>query len=87
MQDISSISKALHEVVNSAGKLPRPLFHGITAEQIAPDEEKLTSTIERFLISNDPAVRVAAVKTLAGILDEIKASDIPDEDKEAKLVS
>lgn len=57
------------------------------ADLLAPDEEKLTSTIERFLVSDDPAVRVAAVKTLAGILDEIKESELSDEDKDAKLVS
>lgn len=53
----------------------------------APDEEKLTSTIERFLVSNDPAIRAAAVSTLAGILDEIENGPISDEDVELKLVS
>ena len=38
------------------------------ADISVPNEENLTQTIERFLSSNDPAVRVAAVRTLHDII-------------------
>jgi hypothetical protein len=87
MQDLSSISKALHEVIDSPGKLLRLCRSLRSAEHTAPDEEKLTSTIERFLLSNDPAVRVAAVRTLTEILAELETSRTEDGDRDAKLVS